>query len=180
MIWVFEGLNNDRPDITYYLEKYLKITPNVLFWDKTPTWYCSDRWQNDIQQALETYGSPSLLLGASMGGFGALLFQPMIKAKNCIIFGPQSDSRYEILSKLPGDNIFWANRMKHYIGKTIPRYSTGNIDIYFGYNECDKYHRQKCLELNYQIIDIDTPIHCSFTYLFEERKLENIIKDKIC
>lgn len=179
MIWVFEGLNNDRPDITYFLEKYMDTVPDVLFWDTTPTWYCADKWALEIANAVEEHGYPELMLGASMGGFGALLFQPIIKAKKCIIFGPQADARSEVLKDLPGDNVFWAKRMEQYTGKVIPRYSYGDIDIYYGHNECDKYHRSLCKELGYNVIDLeDCPIHCSFTHLFEEQKLANIIREK--
>jgi hypothetical protein len=180
-IWVFEGLNNDRPDIKYFLEKYMEITPDVLFWDKTPTWYCADHWVSEVEAAIAAHGKPDLMLGASMGGFGALLFQPIIQAKKCIIFGPQADSRSEILKDLPGDNIFWANRLEAYTGTVIPEYKYGDIDIYYGNNKCDTYHRNLCKDLGYNIIDLDNcHIHCSFTHLFEEQKLSNIIREKIC
>lgn len=179
MIWVFEGLNNDRPDITYFLEKYMNITPDVIFWDTTPTWYCDNKWALEVAAAIEEHGCPELVLGASMGGFGALLFQPIIKAKQCIIFGPQADSRFETLTNLPGDNYYWGERMKAHNGKAIPEYSVGDIDVYFGHNECDVYHRQQCIDLGYNVIDLDNcPIHCAFTHLFDERKLENIIREK--
>lgn len=181
MIWVFEGLNNNRSDIVYFLEKYMDITPDVVFWDKTPTWYGEAHWEEEVNAALEKYGHPDLMLGASMGGFGALLFQPIIKAKKCIIFGPQADSRSEILKDLPGDNVFWSKRLEEYTGTVIPKYEYGDIDIYYGHNECDLYHRNLCQTLGYNIINLlDCPIHCSFTHLFEEQKLSNIIREKLC
>jgi hypothetical protein len=179
-LWVFEGLNNDRPDIKYFLEKYMEITPDVLFWDKTPTLYCADHWVDEVEDAVAKYGKPDLMLGASMGGFGALLFQPIIQAKKCIIFGPQADARYEILTTLPDDNFYWGERMKAHHGKVIPEYSNGDIDIYFGHGDCDKYHRQLCIDNGYNIIDINTPIHCAFTHLFETDKLVDIIRENLC
>ena len=179
-IWVFEGLNNDRPDIKYFLEKYMEITPDVLFWDKTPTWYCADHWASEVADAVAKHGHPDLMLGASMGGFGALLFQPIIQAKKCIIFGPQADVRFEVLTTLPDDNFYWGERMKSHDGKVIPQLSCGNIDIYFGHGDCDKYHRQLCIDKGYNVIDIDTPIHCAFTHLFETDKLVDIIRENLC
>lgn len=179
MIWIFEGLNNDRSDIVYFLEKYMDISPDVVFWDKIPTWYCAEEWTDRVTTALKDHGRPDLLLGASMGGFGALLFQPIIQAKKCVIFGPQADSRSDVLKDLPGDNIFWSKRMEQYPGKVIPKYSQGDIDIYYGHNECDMYHRSMCLKLGYNVIDLpECPIHCSFTHLFEEQKLSDIIREK--
>lgn len=176
MIWVFEGLNNDRPDITYFLEKYMERSPDVLFWDKDPSWYCDPKWEHEVQEAVNKYGSPDLVIGASMGGFGALLFQPIVKAKRCVIFGPQADSRHEILDTLPGDNFYWGKRMQKHIGKVIPENNNYNVEIYFGCNECDSYHRQLCIDLGYNVIDLpDCDIHCSFTYLFDNRKLEDIL-----
>jgi hypothetical protein len=179
-LWVFEGLNNDRPDIKYFLEKYMDITPNVLFWDTTPTWYCDSVWEDRILSALEQHGSPDIVLGASMGGFGALLFQPIIKAKKVIAFGPQADVRYDTLITLPDENYYWAKRMETYRGKVLPTYTEGDIDIYFGYAECDKFHRDVCIKQGYNVIDIDCSIHCAFTHLFEQNELEKIIRDTLC
>jgi len=180
MIWIFEGLNNDRPDITYFLEKYMNIKPDVLFWDTVPTWYCSNEWKEKVETAIAEHGNPDLMIGASMGGFGALLYQPIIKAKKVIAFGPQADVRYEKLAELPDENFYWGERMKSYNGLTLPSYSTGDIDIYFGHAKCDMYHRQYCIDHGYNVIDLDCPIHCSFTHLFEQQQLEKIIKDKLC
>jgi len=177
MIWIFEGLNNDRSDIVYFLDKYMDIKPDVVFWDKVPTWYGADNWVEEVSAAVEKYGHPDLLLGASMGGFGALLFQPIIQAKRCILFGPQADSRFEVLKDLPGDNYFWAQRMQPYTGNTIPKYTGGDIDVYFGYNQCDDYHKKVCIDLGYNVIDIPSPIHCAFTHLFENHELEQIIRN---
>lgn len=150
--------------------------PFCRFHDNESKWYMQDYWPEKIKAAVEEHGNPVLSFGSSMGAWGALYFQPIIKARCVVAFTPQGTTYWKEMRAMPGKkNITWSEGLVGYPGARLPK-ADGRAIVYYGRNPCDQGHKQIAIEQGYSITDVDTDQHNTADYFKENNMLINILR----
>ena len=145
----------------------------VWFHDPDNAWYQQDYWPDKIQKEIDIHGTPKLVLGCSMGGWGALLHQPIIQADTVLAFNPTMTTDPDLLEKW--GHKWWAANCRRFTGarKTMPL-SDGRARLYYGSVD-DKPHRKIAETLGYNIT-ISGKDHGSAAFLSKQGELVPLIK----
>ncbi len=175
MIFVFCSRHVKSTEWTNTLDEL--GVPFVRFHDKGSKWYMEDHWPQQIADAVKEHGNPILSFGSSMGGWGALYFQPIIQAKCVLAFSPQGTTHWKEMRSFPGKkNITWSEGLEGYPGARLPK-ADGRAVVFYGRNLCDDGHKKIAIEQGYNITEVDTDSHNTADYFKEKNELLNIIRN---
>ena len=152
------------------------------FRDPESSWYQQDYWKQQIQEAIDQYGRPDLSFGSSMGGWAALYFQPLIKARCVLAFTPQATTIPEEMIAMGGKkNITWGTNLKNigYAGTRLPA-PDGKAILYYGTESkatADAEHRKVAESLGYKTETINSTDHNLAGWLHGQGLLLDILKN---
>lgn len=166
--------------------------PYFKFRDEYNHWYLQEYWKEKLTNFVKEHGSPTLTFGASMGGWAALYFQPILKSKHVLAFSPQTTTIPEEMRSFgaKGKNGRWATAIESggYLGCRLP-VSDNTSTIYYpqiksikgNFLKNDGGHFNLAKELGYNnIIQInDTFDHNVPNVLKERGQLLNVFKSYI-
>ncbi len=180
--FVFVGRNRPEDEWSGVLSK-LELE-FVRFRDPDNCWYQQDYWQSQILEAISKHGNPDVSFGSSMGGWAALYFQPIIKAKRVIAFTPQTTTVPDEMISMGGKkNVKWGNNLKNmnYSGDRLP-VSDNNSILYYGIDSkatADTEHQKIAESLGYNIKTINTREHNLAGWLHERGELLPILRNEL-
>jgi hypothetical protein len=152
------------------------------FRDPESCWYQQDYWSQQIQDAINQHGHPDLSFGSSMGGWAALYFQPLIKAKCVLAFTPQATTIPDEMIAMGGKkNTNWGTSLKNmeYKGTRLPA-PDGKAILYYGTESkatADSKHRKVAESLGYKTEIINSTDHNLAGWLHTQGLLLDILKN---
>lgn len=150
--------------------------PFCKFHDRDSKWYMQDYWPERINEAVAEHGHPVLSFGSSMGAWGALYFQPIIKARCVLAFSPQGTTYWEEMQNMQGKkNKSWSENLKGLTGARLPK-ADGTALVYYGRHSSDRDHKQIAIEQGYSITNVDTDSHNTAEHFKEHNMLVDIIR----
>ena len=161
--------------------------PVVRFSDTNKFWYQEDKWNDILHEKIQIYGHPELCIGVSMGGWGALYYQTIIKAAKVLAFNPQTTTNVETMKKWGGQgNQNWIDDLKKFNskGNVLPNASNTSATLFYGEDaqnsktlKDDAGHKKLAEKLGYNIEIVPRTGHgAGISYYKETNQLIPLIK----
>ena len=131
----------------------------IAFHDTEWKWYISDNCKETISRELSKFDKVDLGVGLSMGGWGVLHHQDLIKADRIVAFGPQSRVNAKLWNTIGPFHKEWAEKIDQEADLSIKSYDGKDIKIAFGLEPEDTIHYENFLKLGYSPIRVKTKSH---------------------
>ena len=131
----------------------------IAFHDTEWKWYISDNCKDTITRELEPFDTVDLGLGLSMGGWGVLYHQDLLKTNRIRAFGAQSRVNVEWWNSIGPRHAEWAEKIDPSADIMIKEYDGKDIKLAFGLEPEDNGHFDNFVKLGYSPIRVKTKSH---------------------
>lgn len=164
--------NIDNPT-TEFLQSLKNNFKNYFYiYDINHSWFLHD----DIYKTINTLPKIDIAIGASMGGFGILYHQQILKSSKYIAFCPQMFVHKNTWKTLGEWHSIWSNDLLDDKNYVVPNPNkTIQYKIYYGLNINEQPHKETANKIKYNYKQIKTKSHHLTTYLKNENRLSTIL-----